>query len=76
MLSAAFRLLQRQLSVLEVIGCELEHLPDPHTPSGHQFQDQPVSDFARPEDDLVNGVLFNDVPVGGNLRAEQFAQHR
>jgi tetratricopeptide (TPR) repeat protein len=31
-----------------------------HSPSGHQFQDQPVSGFRRTENDLVNGkaILF------------------
>jgi hypothetical protein len=40
-----------------------------------------VGDFStvalgrRPENDLVNGILFDDVPVGGDLRAKQFSQH-
>lgn len=75
-LPAAFGLSQIQLPVLEVIGGELQHLSDTHAPFGHQFQDQPVSDFGRTKNDLVNGILFDDVPVGGDLRTEQFAQHR
>jgi len=27
------------------------------TSSGHQFQDQPVSNLGRPENDLIDGIL-------------------
>jgi hypothetical protein len=70
MLSAAFRLPQRQLSVLEVVGCRFENLPDPHSSPCHQFQDQPVADLAGPKNDFIDSFLFDDVPVGGDLRSE------
>ena len=76
MFPPALGLSQIQLPVLEIIGGELQHLTDAHAPSGHQFQDQTVSDLGRPENDLVNGILFDDVPAGGDLRTKQFPQHR
>jgi hypothetical protein len=45
-----------------------------HASSGHQFQDQPVSDFFRPENALIGGILFDDVPAGDNLWTGQFPQ--
>ncbi len=73
---AAFGLSQIQLPVLEIAGGEFQHFTNAHAPSGHQLQDQPVSGFSRTENDLVNGILFDDVPTGGDLRTEQLSQHR
>jgi hypothetical protein len=75
MFPPALGLSQIQLAVLKVTDGELQHLTNTHAPSGHQFQDQTVSDFSRPENDLVNGILFDDVPVCGDFRSKQFPQH-
>jgi hypothetical protein len=44
---------------------ELEDFADSHPSSNHQFQDEPVSYLRRSEDDLIDGFLFENVPVDG-----------
>jgi hypothetical protein len=58
-LSATFGLPEYQLSVMEIIGCELQHLTNSHAASGHQFQNQSIRDLGKAEDDLVYGVFFD-----------------
>jgi hypothetical protein len=45
-------------------------------PPGHQSQDQPVTNFGRPENDLVHSILFEDVPIGGDFWMERLPHHR
>jgi len=61
----AFRVSERQLSVLDVSGSQFQNLADSHSASGHQFQDEAVSWFFCLKDDFVYNFLFDDVP-GGN----------
>jgi len=44
-LLAALRLSKDQLAILDIIQPQFQHLTDPHATSGHQFENQPISDF-------------------------------
>ena len=52
------------------------HLTDSHPTPGHQFQHQPVANIVCPENDFIDGVFFNNVPMDTGFRPEQFTQHR
>jgi hypothetical protein len=60
---AAFRALDRQLVIADIIRSELQDFADSHAASCHQFQDKSVSHLYRPEDDLINCFFFDNFPV-------------
>jgi hypothetical protein len=67
LLFAAFRLVKDQLAALQVFHSELEHLAYPHPSAGHQFKHQAVPDFGGPEYDLIDRILLDDLPAGGQF---------
>jgi hypothetical protein len=52
---------------VNVRGCQFKHFPYSHPSSCHQFQDEPVSLVLSPEDDLIDGFFFHDLPGHGSL---------
>jgi hypothetical protein len=54
---------------------QFQHFTDPHTTSGHQFEDQSITDLGGAEDDFVNGFLFDDFPSQRHPLPIQFADH-
>ncbi len=70
----AFGVSERQLSVLDVSGSQLQDFTDSHSASGHQFQDEAVSWFVCLEDDFVDNFLFDDFPGGNGFCLEHLSQ--
>ena len=68
--------LDRKFLVICISGGELQDFADSHAASGHELQDQPVSDFRRSEDDLIHGLLFDNIPEDGLPGPVDFPQHR
>ena len=73
---AAFWALDGKLLVVYISGSELQDFTDPHPSSGHQFQDEPVSQLCRSEDDFVDRLLLDNVPVNGLAGSVDSPQHR
>ena len=68
--------MDNKLLIVYISGSKLQDFPDPHSSSGHQFQDQPVSDLRRSEDDFVDCLLLDNVPVDGFAGPIEPLQHR
>jgi hypothetical protein len=62
MLFPAFGFSKDQLSILNVLQFEFQHLTDPHTSAGYQLKNQSIPDFGGSEYDLVSGIFVNDFP--------------
>jgi hypothetical protein len=75
-LLATLGISQGQFPVINIPGRELEHLVDSHPAAGHQSQQQAVSRFHSPEDDLIDDLLFENRPMGDLGRSEQLPEHR
>jgi hypothetical protein len=73
---AALWALDGQLQVGDIFGRELQDFTDPHSASGHQFQNEPVSHLRRSKDDLIHRLLFDNLPVDGFARPIDLPQHR
>ncbi len=59
-------------------GCHSASVSTPRrttSPPGQQLENQPVPDFNRSENDLVNGLLFDDFPSGNHSFPVQFPDH-
>ena len=73
---AALWALDNKLLVIYISGSELQDFPDSHPSSGHQFQDESISYLRRSEDDFVDCLLLDNVPVDGFARPIEPPQHR
>jgi len=73
-LPTALGCLNDDSSPLNIRRGQFQHFPDSHSSSGHHLQDKTVSFVLSPEDDLVHGFLFNDLPGNGPLVFERFAK--
>ena len=73
---ATFGVSDYEFLVLHIPASKLENLAYPHATSGHEFQYEAVSYFGGPEDDLVDGLLFLDLPMHQLPRPKEFLQHR
>ena len=73
---AALWALDNKLLVIYISGSKLQNLADSHPSSGHQFQDQPVSHLRCSEDDFVDCLLLDNVPVDGFAGPIEPPQHR
>jgi hypothetical protein len=60
---------------VNVRGGQFKHFPDSHPSPSHQFQDKPVSLVLSPEDDLIDGFFFHDLPGHGSIVFEDFPKH-
>ena len=60
--SAAFGFTQDQFADLPIAQLQFQHFTDAHTTSGHQFEDQSITNLGGAEDDFVDGFLFDDFP--------------
>jgi len=49
--------------------------PIPHTAPGHQFQHEPIPGLGGPENDLVHGLPFDDIPFRGHALPVELADH-
>ena len=75
-LLATFWVPDYEFLVLHIPASKLENLAYPHTTPGHEFQHEAVSYFGGPEDDLVDGLFFLDLPMHQLPRPKEFLQHR
>jgi len=66
---------ESELSVLDITGGQFQDLADPHSTSGHQLKNQPVSGFDGAENDLIHHFFFKNGPTDGSRWAIQFFQH-
>lgn len=48
---------------MNIVRSQFEHLSNSHSTSGHQFKYEPVTDVETPEDNLINDILINDLPL-------------
>ena len=76
MFPTAFRILQYQFAILEVLQSEFQHLTDPHTTPCHLFQHQPIPGLCGPENDLVHCLFFKDFPFRDHPLTVLFPDHR
>jgi len=53
---------ENELLILHILDPELEDFPHPKASPGHEFQQKTVPDRGDLEDDLVHGLLFQDLP--------------
>ena len=73
---SAFRSSERELSVLDVIGCQFQDLADPHPAPGHQLKNEPIPGFNGTENDFIHHFLFENGPAYGSRWSIQLFQHR
>lgn len=64
-----------KLLVVYILGGELQDFTDSHPSSGHQFQHDSVSHLRCPEDDLIDRLLFDYIPVDGFAGLVKSPQH-
>ena len=62
--------------IVDIHGKELQDFADPHAAPCHEFQHEAVSHLGGPEDDLVDGLFFLDLPMHQLPRRKEFLQHR
>jgi hypothetical protein len=67
--------LDGKLLVIWISGSKLQDLADPHPSSGHQLQDEPISHLRRSEDEFVECLLLENVPVDGFAGPIEPPQH-
>jgi hypothetical protein len=72
----AFWVLDGEFQVAYILRCEIEHLANPHTSSGHELQHNPIPHFSRSEDDLVNRFLLDDFPGNWLSWSVELPEHR
>ena len=48
---------------MDICRGQVQDFADSHAAPGHQFQHQSVSGVCRTEDDLINRLLIDDVPL-------------
>ena len=75
-LLATFGVSDYEFLVLHIPASKLENLANPHTTPSHEFQHEAVSRLGGPEDNLVYGLLFLDLPMDQLPRPKEFLQHR
>jgi len=64
-------ILDVELLIIHIHGGELQDLANPHATPSHEFQHEAVSRLGGQEDNLVDGLLFGDLPLGQLSRAER-----
>jgi len=74
-LPAALRLPEDQPPVLHVPWREFQGFAHAQTASGHQLHQQTISGHGNLEDDLIHGLLFQEVPPYLIGCAEELSQH-
>ena len=62
--------------IMDIVHCQFEHLSDSHTTPGHQFQHQAVAGLCGAKNNLIDGLFFDDVPVGDFRGFKQLFHHR
>ena len=72
---SAFGVPDGQLLVIHIQGGKLQDLAHPHATSGHKLQHEAVSHLWGPEDDLVNNILFMNLPLSQLSWSEKLLQH-
>ena len=60
---SAFRILDDQFPILDILWSQFEYLPYSHSSSRHQLKYQPVTDIETSENDLVHNILINYLPL-------------
>ena len=68
--------LDGELLIVHVIGGQFQDFSDSHAASGHEFQDQSVSELRRSENDLIHGLLFDNIPQDGLAGPVDLPEHR
>ena len=60
---SAFRILDDQFPILDILWSQFEYLTYSHSSSGHQFKYQPVTNVETSENDFIDDVLINYLPL-------------
>jgi hypothetical protein len=68
--------LDGKLSVVYIFRGELQDFAYPHPSTGRQFQDEPIPDLCCSEDDLIDRLLFDSVPMDRFAEPVESLQHR
>ena len=68
----ALRISDGQLLFVDVLGSEVEYLPDTHTTPRHEIQHDTVSHLCGSKDDLINRFFLQDIPLNGFPTPEEF----
>jgi len=59
-----FGVLDGKASLLDICWREIQNFTDPHASSRHQFhQHEPIPHVCCPEDDLIDSLLVDDIPL-------------
>lgn len=74
--SPAFLCPDEQFPIIDIFHLELEHLSDPHTAPGHEFQNKSIARIFAPENHLVNDILFEYRPLAASAGPERLGQNR
>ena len=74
-LPAAFRLPEDQPPVLNVPGREFQGFAHAQTTTGHHLHEQAISGHGNLEDDLIHGLLLQEVPPYLIRCTEELSQH-
>ena len=70
-----YGILNGKFLIIHIHGGELQDLANPHATPGHEFQHEAVSHLGGPEDDLVNNILFVNLPLSQLSWSEKLLQH-
>ena len=63
---AALGASERELSILDVSGCQFQDFADPHSTSGHQFKNESIPGFYGAKNDFIHYFLFQNGPADGS----------
>jgi len=75
-LSTTLGCLNADSAPVNIRRSQLKNFPDSHPSPRHQFQDQSVSLVLSPKDDLIDGLLFHDLPGHWSVVLENLSKHR
>jgi hypothetical protein len=64
--------LNDQFLILYITWCQFQDLTNSHSTPGHQLQDNSVPDIHRSENNFVDGLLINDLPLDAYWPTEYF----
>jgi hypothetical protein len=73
---SALGILDGELLIIHIHGGELQDLAYPHAAPGHELKHEAVSRLGGPEDNLVIGFLFGNLPLCQLPRPKEFLRHR
>jgi hypothetical protein len=72
----AFGFPKIQLSILDISCCQFKYLTNSHPASGHQLDNESISGFVDPENNLIDHIFLNNGPCLGFGFFKQFFKGR